>query len=233
MIWPSGFRLGTRTKITLSRIFFTCGELSVASRCTSSDDHLRRADLGRVDRRGDHDHDLALPEDLVALGVGRRAPLEVELPLHLLVAIQVLQRVGAGDLERDERIAVGRLPELAEADAIRRARHLLEVVDDLVPARQLVVGPHPEPEELLRRLDAAGCAFAVVSRSISPATLAIVRRTFRLRRNYRVQSGHDFAPGVGASARLCSLVRISRSIRIARAGETVSAPLFRYFSSSA
>jgi hypothetical protein len=38
MIWPSGFRLGTSTKITLSRIFFTCGESSVASRCTSSSD---------------------------------------------------------------------------------------------------------------------------------------------------------------------------------------------------
>ncbi len=38
MISPSGFRLGTRTKMTLSRIFFTSGELSVASRCTSSSD---------------------------------------------------------------------------------------------------------------------------------------------------------------------------------------------------
>ena len=36
MIWPSGLALGTRRKITLSRIFFTAGESSVASRWTSS-----------------------------------------------------------------------------------------------------------------------------------------------------------------------------------------------------
>ncbi len=36
MIWPSGLRLGTSRKITLSRIFFTAGESSVARWCTSS-----------------------------------------------------------------------------------------------------------------------------------------------------------------------------------------------------
>ena len=119
MIWPSGFRLGTSTKITLSRIFFTCGESSVASRCTSSTDHLRGADLGRVDAAGDERRtSLALAEDLVALGVGRRAALEVQLPLELLVAIEILQRVGRADFERDERIVVAGLAELAEADAV-------------------------------------------------------------------------------------------------------------------
>ncbi len=38
MISPSGFRLGTSTKITLSRIFFTSGASLVARRCTSSTD---------------------------------------------------------------------------------------------------------------------------------------------------------------------------------------------------
>ena len=96
MIWPSGLRLGTSTKITLSRIFFTAGESSVARRWTSSERHLRRADLGRVDAAGDEQHQLALPEDLVALGVGRRAALEVELAFELLVAVEVLQRVRRG-----------------------------------------------------------------------------------------------------------------------------------------
>ena len=56
--------------------------------------HLRRADLGRVDAARDEQHELALAEDLVALGVGRRAALEVQLPFQLLVAIEILQRIG-------------------------------------------------------------------------------------------------------------------------------------------
>ena len=102
------------------------------------------------------DDHLALAEDLVALGVGRRAALEVQLPLQLLVAIEILQRLGRADFERDERIAVAGLAELAEADAVRVGRGELHVVDDLVPADQLVVGADLEAEKLLRRLQRAG-----------------------------------------------------------------------------
>ena len=47
--------------------------------------------------------------------------LEVQLALQLLVAIEVLQRVGRADFERDERVAVRRLAELAEAARGRSA----------------------------------------------------------------------------------------------------------------
>ena len=57
MIWPSGFRLGTSTKITLSRIFFTSGESLGREPVHELHRHLRRADLGRVDAARDQQHD--------------------------------------------------------------------------------------------------------------------------------------------------------------------------------
>jgi hypothetical protein len=156
--------------------------------------HLRRADLGRVDRRRDREHGLALLEDLVALGVGRRAALEVQLPLELLVAIQVLQRLAARDLERDERIAVRRLAQLAEADAIARARHELHVVDDPVPPRELVVAADAEAEVLVRRLQGRRLR----------ARAEAERHEAGDEQN--VSPGHAHrGSGVGGTARLCSV----------------------------
>src|SRR5437870_5750318 len=68
----------------------------------------------------------------------------------------VLQRVGRADLERDERVAVARLSELPEAHAVRIRRGNLHVLDDLVPADELVVVAHFVPETLLRGLEHAG-----------------------------------------------------------------------------
>ena len=86
--------------------------------------------------------------------VARRAALEVQLALELLVAVQVLQRVGRADFEGDERVALAGLAELAEAHAVGTGRRELHVLDDLVPARQLVVGADLEPDKLFRRLQA-------------------------------------------------------------------------------
>ncbi len=115
--------------------------------------HLRGADLRRVNAAGDDDDRLAAAEDLVAFGIARRAVTEVQLAFELLVAIEVLQRIGAGDLQRDERIVVRGPAELAEADAIARSRDQAHVLDDLVPARELVVAADPEAEELIGRGD--------------------------------------------------------------------------------
>ena len=51
--------------------------------------HLRRADLGGMDVVRDEDDRFAGAEDLVALGVGGRAALEVELAFERLVAVEV------------------------------------------------------------------------------------------------------------------------------------------------
>src|SRR3954471_5056660 len=95
--------------------------------------------------RDDDDH-LALAEDLVALGITGSTALEVQLSFELLITIQVLQRIGAADFERDERVVVCRLAKLAKADAIGRAGHPPHVLDDLVPPCQLVVAADPETE---------------------------------------------------------------------------------------
>ena len=111
--------------------------------------HLRGADLGRVNAAGHEHHRLAAAEDLVALGVGRRPSLEIELPLELLVAVDVLQGVRRADLQRNEGLAVGRLAELAQPHAIGRLRRQLHVFDDAVPADELVVGADGMAGELL------------------------------------------------------------------------------------
>jgi hypothetical protein len=65
-----------------------------------------------VDAAGDQQHELALPENLVALALRRRAALEVQLLFELLIAIEVLERIGRADFERDERVVVARLAKL-------------------------------------------------------------------------------------------------------------------------
>ena len=118
--------------------------------------HLGRADLSRVDAAGDHHHRFALAEDVVAIAWARRPALEIQPALQLLVAVQVLERVGRADLEQDERVpAVGRA-QLAEPDARRLGRRLLHVVDNHVPPRQAIVGADLEPDKLVGRLQLAG-----------------------------------------------------------------------------
>lgn len=118
--------------------------------------HLGGADLGRVNAAGDQDDRLAGAEDLVALGFGRGAALKVELPLELLEAIEVFQRLGRADFDRDERVTVGRLAELTHADPIGCTRHEAHVLDDPVPAREFAVGSDPEAEKLLGRRHCGG-----------------------------------------------------------------------------
>src|SRR5204863_9741774 len=60
------------------------------------------------------------------------------------------------DFEGDERIAVARPSQLAEADAIGIRRRELHVLDDLVPSHELVVRADCEAEELLGCLQLAG-----------------------------------------------------------------------------
>ncbi len=118
--------------------------------------HLRGADLGRVDVARHQDDELGGTEDLVALGRRRDAALEVEPTLELLDPVDVSQRVRRADLDGDEAVASGRLPQFADPDARRALGHRLQVGDDLVPAGQLVVGADREAEELLRRRNGGG-----------------------------------------------------------------------------
>ena len=94
---------------------------------------------------------MPLLKDLVTLGVGRRAALEVQLALQLLVAIEVLDGVRGADFHGDERLTVGRLAELAHPHPIGRARDERHVLDNLVPAHELVIGPDSVTGKLLRR----------------------------------------------------------------------------------
>ena len=83
--------------------------------------HLRRADFGGVDVVGDEDDGLAGAEDLVALGVGGGAALEVELAFQVLQLVEIAQVFGGTDFQQDEGIAVGGGAEIAELDAVRAA----------------------------------------------------------------------------------------------------------------
>ena len=60
-------------------------------------------------------------------------------------------RVGRADFDDDERVAAVGLAELAQAHAVGAGRRLLHVLDDLVPADQLVVRADLEPDKLFRR----------------------------------------------------------------------------------
>ena len=80
--------------------------------------HLRRADFGGVDVVGDEDDGLAVAEDLVALGLGGGAALEVELAFQVLQLVEIAQVLGGADFQQDERIAVGGRAEIAELDAV-------------------------------------------------------------------------------------------------------------------
>ena len=118
--------------------------------------HLRGADFGGVDVVGDEDDGLAGAEDLVALGVGGRAALEVELAFQGLQLVEIAQVFGGADFQQDEGIAVGGGAEVAELDAVRAVGDGLHVLDDLVPADQLLVAADAEAEVLLGSLDGGG-----------------------------------------------------------------------------
>ena len=115
--------------------------------------HLRRADLGRVNAAGDEQHELA------AAGRSRRArrrsarpPWKYSFRCRLLVAIEVLQRLGRADLHHDERDCRRSTFRARGSGRDRsRADDLAHVLDDLVPPRELVVGADAEAEELLGR----------------------------------------------------------------------------------
>src|SRR5579862_1648331 len=62
---------------------------------------------------------------------------------------QVLQRAGSADFEQNEGIPLRRRPQRADSHAIRQASYFFEILDDLVVARELLVGPDLEAEELL------------------------------------------------------------------------------------
>ncbi len=118
--------------------------------------HLGRADLGRVDAAGHEHDDLALVEDGVALGVGGRSVLEVEAALELAVPVEILERLGRADFHQHEGLPLGGRAELAVPHAVRVGRGLLHVLDDAVPAGEVVVRAHAESQEALGRLELAG-----------------------------------------------------------------------------
>ena len=120
--------------------------------------HLRRADFGGVDVVGDEDDGLSGAEDLVALGVGGGAALEVELTFQVLQLVEIAQVFGGADFEDDERIAVGGGAEVAEPDAVGAIGDGLHILDDLVPSNQLVIGADAEAEILLGALHGSGRA---------------------------------------------------------------------------
>ena len=120
--------------------------------------HLRGADFGGVDVVGDEDDGLAGAEDFVALGVGGRAALEVELTFQVLQLVEIAQVFGGADFQEDERIAVGGGAEVAKLDAVGAVGDGLHVLDDLVPANQLFIAADAEAEILLGALHGSGCA---------------------------------------------------------------------------
>ena len=113
--------------------------------------HLRGADFVRVNAACDQQHELPLPEDCVAFAFRRRAVLEVQLALHLLVAAEIRERVGRADFEDDERVAAARPADLAIADSLGPGRRQLHVVHDAVPPGEPVVGADFETQHLLGR----------------------------------------------------------------------------------
>ena len=118
--------------------------------------HLRRADLGRVDAARDE------RRPPCPTGRSRRAARRsARRPGSRAGAAGRGSSRGASASPADaissddERVALGRLAQLAHAHAVRCLLDEPEVLDDLVPARQLRVGADAEPEELLGRRD--GC----------------------------------------------------------------------------
>src|SRR5258706_15845458 len=96
------------------------------------DYHLRGADLSGVDGVGDENDALAVAENLIALGIGGGAVLEVELALQGLDAVEIAEVFGGADFEEHEGIAVSGGAEIAEADAVAVGGDHLHIVDDLV-----------------------------------------------------------------------------------------------------
>ena len=102
------------------------------------------------------DDGLAPLEDLVPFGRRRVATLEVEPAFELPELLAAFQRVGRADLETDERVALRRLAEFAHVDPIRGGVHQPEVLQHLVPPRELAIGAHGVAEERRRRRHGAG-----------------------------------------------------------------------------
>ena len=109
-----------------------------------------------MDARRDEDHRLALSKNLLALAGVRGAVPEIQPPRELPVPLEVLDRVGVADEHADEWVAVRGGAQLLHPHPIRRGRRELHVLDELVPARQLVVGADLEPDKLVGRLQRAG-----------------------------------------------------------------------------
>jgi len=79
--------------------------------------------------------------------------LKVEPAFELLEMIEILDRVGRADFEKDERIVVRSLAKLAQPHAIGSIRNHSHVLNDLIPTSELLVFADPKAEELLRRGD--------------------------------------------------------------------------------
>ncbi len=110
---------------------------------------LRRRHLARVQRERLDDDGAGLGRDLARLGLrepARVGQARVELP----VVIELGQVGWRRDEERQIRTPLTRLPELHELHLVGALGELLVVLVQLVPVRELAVGPHLEAEELLR-----------------------------------------------------------------------------------
>ena len=112
-------------------------------------------ELGGVDRAGDQDHRLAFADQLLGLVLGREARVG-QLLLDPGVAVQVAERRGRGDGDREERPAFRALAELPDADAVRASLERLEVGDYAVPIQHGAVGAHLVAEVALGRGNGRG-----------------------------------------------------------------------------
>ena len=83
----------------------------------------------------------------------RRAVLEIQLARELLVAVEILDACPAALISSAMNgLPPFVLPSSRHADAVGSGRRELHVLDDLVPANQLVVRADLEPDKLFRRL---------------------------------------------------------------------------------
>ena len=140
----------------MSSIFLTVGESLGGEVVDQFQHHLGRADFGGVNVVGDEDDGLAGTKDLVTLGLGRCAALEVKLTFQVLQLIEVAQVVGGADFQEDEWIAVGGRAEVTKLDAVGAIGDGLHVLDDLVPAHQLFIAADAEAEILFGALHGGG-----------------------------------------------------------------------------
>ena len=98
--------------------------------------HERRGRLGRVDRARDEDDGLALGDQ-----VGDILPLgQRDAPLHGLVAIEVADRLGAGDEGGKIRPPLGRLAEFLDDHAVGRGVELGQIAGHFGPFDERIIG---------------------------------------------------------------------------------------------